>query len=94
MTQQYLIGELSVRLEQLQAATAWGASGEVARLRYQVETSVLEGLPSAAVRALALADDLCWQSLSSGDTAAFARQAEVSAELRQFGICSRLLGDV
>ena len=94
MTQDYLIGELSVRLEQLQAATAWGASREVARLRYQVETSALEALPSAALRALALADDLCWRSLSSGDTAAFARQAEVSADLRLFGICSRLLGEV
>ncbi len=94
MTQEYLIGELSVRLEQLQAATAWGGSGEVTRLRYQVETGAPAGLARAAVRAIALADDLCWQSLSSGDTVAFARQAEVSADLRQFGICSRLLGEV
>ncbi len=93
MTQEYLIGELSVRLEQLQAATAWGAVGDVVRLRHQVETGALIGLAPAAVRALALADDLCWQSLSRGDIAAFARQAEVSADLRQFGVCSRLLRD-
>ena len=93
MTQEYLSGELSVRLEQLQAATARGAAGDVARLQHQVETGTLTGLASAAVRALALADDLCWQSLSRGDTVAFARQAEVSADLRQFGVCSRLLRD-
>jgi hypothetical protein len=45
----------------------------------------------AALRALALADDLCWESLSQGDTAAFARQSRASAVLRQFGACARLL---
>jgi len=93
MTQNYLIGELSVRLEQLQAATACLAGGDVARLRHRVETGPLSELPSAAARALALADDLCWQSLSQGDTLAFARQARASGELRLFGVCARLLGD-
>ena len=93
MTQEYLIGELSVRLEQLQAAAAPGAARDVTGLRHQVETGALTGLASAAVRALALADDLCWQSLSRGDATAFARQAEVSADLQQFGVCSRLLRD-
>lgn len=93
MTQEYLIGELSVRLEQLQAATACGAAPDVASLRNQVETGSLAGLASAALRALALADVLCWESLSRGDTAAFARQARASAELRQFSVCARLLGD-
>jgi len=93
MTQDYLIGELSVRLEQLQATTACTVASDVTRLRHQVETGPLSGLPGAAARALLLADDLCWQSLSRGDTAAFARQAKVSAELRQFSVCARLLGD-
>jgi len=42
---------------------------------------------------MALADDLCWDSLSRGDTAAFAAQATISAELRQYGISVRLLGN-
>lgn len=92
MTQEYLIGELSVCLERLQAVAHAGA-GDVAVLRYQIETGPLTGLSSAAMRALALADGLCWESLSCGDTAAFARQAKVSAELRQFGVCARLLGE-
>lgn len=86
MTQDYLIGELSARLERLQAASV-GAAADLARLRRRVETQ-----PAAeTAQALALADRLCWESLSGGDTAAFYRQAAVSADLRVFGICARLL---
>jgi hypothetical protein len=93
VTQQYLIGELSVRLEQLQSTTKCTAARDVTRLRHQVEAGPPAGLAWAAVRALALADLMCWESLSRGDTMAFARQAKLSAELRQFGVCARLLGD-
>jgi hypothetical protein len=93
MTRQYLVGELSVRLEQLQAAAADGDAQRVARLRQQVETGPQAGLAPAVARALALADGLCWESLSRGDILAFSRQARVSAELRMFGICARLLRD-
>jgi hypothetical protein len=93
MTQQYLIGELSVRLGQLQAASVHDAAQDVARLRHQIEMGPLTSLGSAALRALALADGFCWESLSRGDMAAFARQAEISADLRQFGVCARLLPD-
>ncbi|MGH3260340.1 MAG: hypothetical protein ACRDOU_33905 [Streptosporangiaceae bacterium] len=93
MTQQYLIGELSVRLEQLQAAAANDAARDVARLRLQVETGTLAGLAPAVARALALADGLCWNSLSCGDMAAFSRQAKISADLHLFGACARLLAE-
>ncbi|SRR6266567_469288 len=93
MTQQYLIGELSVRLEQLQAAASRAAARRVACLRREVESRPLDGLPSAAARALALAVDMCWDSVSQGDIPAFARQAEISAELRQFSVCARLLDE-
>jgi hypothetical protein len=43
------------------------------------------------VRALALTDGLCWDSLNRGDTAAFTRQAAVCAELHEFGVCAGLL---
>jgi hypothetical protein len=91
MTQQYLIGEFSACLEQLQAATAHEAAQDVAHLRYQVEMGPPAGLGVAALRALALADGLCWESLSHGDMAAFNRQSKVSAELRLFSACARLL---
>jgi hypothetical protein len=93
MTQQYLIGELSVRLEQLQAVTASDAAEDVACLRREIEAGPMAGLAAAAAGAIALADRLCWQSLACGDISAFARQAKVSADLRLFGVCARLLGD-
>jgi hypothetical protein len=93
MTQEYLIGELSVRLEQLQASVAPSAGPDVARLRQHVETCPGSQLASALTQAITLADGLCWQSLSRGDTAGFARQAAASAQLRQFGVCARLLPD-
>jgi hypothetical protein len=93
MTQQYLIGELSARLEQLQAVAANGTERDVARLRHQVENGPVSGLARAADSALALADGLCWESISRGDVEAFRRQATVSADLRLFSICARLLAD-
>jgi hypothetical protein len=93
MTHNYLVAELSVRLGELQATAAHGAAVEIAALRHQVEIGPPPGLRAAAVQALAMADRLCWESLSNGDIAAFTRQAEISADLRLFGVCSRLLSD-
>ena len=92
MTQQYLIGELLVQLERLQAATAAHAE-DVARLRRQVETMPVSWLAAETVNALLLADRLCWESLSRGDIAAFSRQAPVCADLRLFGVCAQLIID-
>jgi hypothetical protein len=93
MTRQYLIGELSVRLEQLQVAASEAAGRDVALLRGEVEASPVTWLPAATVRALMLADTLCWERVNQGDTAGFARLAGVAAELRRFGVCARLLPD-
>ena len=113
MTRQYLIGELSVRREQLQAVAAEGAARngtrgtardpvsdefrsaarDAARLRRQVETGGPAGLGLAADGALRVADSLCWESLSSGDLAVFDRCAEISADLRLFGVSARLLAE-
>ena len=91
MSGRYLIGELSVRLEQLQAAAGQAAACGVADLRHQVEVSSVAWLAAETIRALALADRLCWNSLSRGDTSAFARQAAIGADLHLFGVCARLL---
>jgi len=93
VTRQYLIGELSVRLEQLQAVAASGAEQDVARLRHEVENGGTSGLGPAAAQAIALADALCWRSLAHGDIAAFSSQAAISADLRLFGVCARLLAE-
>lgn len=92
MTRDHLIGELSARLEQLQSA-AGAHAGDVTRLRQQVEMSPVSWLPAETIRAMALAEQLCWDSLSRGDTRAFDRQAAISADLRLFGVCAQLLDE-
>jgi hypothetical protein len=94
MTQQYLAGELSLLLGDLQAVAINGASArELARLRRQAETGPLPALSSVAVRALVVTDDLCWDSLTRADGRLFARQAALGAELHEFGVCAGLLED-
>src|ERR1700751_4496382 len=94
MTQQYLAGELSVILGEVQAAATTGACARQARdLRLEVESAPVAVLPSAAARALALINGLCWESLAMGDTAAFAGQAAICAPLHEFGVCAHLLNE-
>ena len=90
--QDYLTGELSAWLERLQSVSA-GAAADFTRLRWRVESCPAADLPSETAQALALADRLCWDSLSRGDTATFERQAAISAGLRLFGTCARLLDE-
>jgi len=92
MTRQYLAGELSVLLAHLQAAATTDAAARDAwSLRHAAETEPIPALGRVAVRALVLAEGLCWDSLNRGDTEAFTRQAAVCAELHEFGVCAGLL---
>jgi hypothetical protein len=93
LTRQYLIGELSVRLTALRAVANSGPAEDVERLQHEVESGPVSALGSAAERAIALADLSCWESLTCGDISAFGRQARVSADLRLFGVCARLLAE-
>lgn len=94
VTQQYLLGELLVRLARLQAVAPCGrTAGQVAALRREAESAPLAGLGSVVVRALRMAEAWCWGSLAGGDAGAFARQACVAADLFEFGVCSGLLAD-
>jgi hypothetical protein len=91
MTQQYIAGELSVLLARLQCIADEGAAVEVGCLRREAETQPLWTLPRLEMRALELADGLCWASLARGDPATFDQVATVGAQLRDFGVCSGLL---
>lgn len=94
MTQQYLFGELSMILGELQAvATNEAAVRDVARLRREAETGPLPALASVAARALEMTDGWCWDSLMRGDSAAFAREAATCAELWEFAVCAGLIED-
>jgi hypothetical protein len=92
VTRHYLVGELSVRLARLEAAAAGQPSlCDVEHLRLEAETATFEGLTWVIMQALALNEQLCWDWLFRGDVAAFERQAEIGADLDEFGVCSRLL---
>ena len=79
-------------LAQLQAVTTTEAAGrDASSLQHAAETEPIPALGSVTVRALALAEGLCWDSLNRGDTAAFTSQAAVCAELYKFGVCAGLL---
>ncbi len=92
MTWQYVAGELSVLLGQLGAAARDEMSAQfAAELRRQAESLPLSALPDVTLRAVALADEMCWDSLLQGDTAAFDHQAAGSALLYEFGLCAGLL---
>lgn len=94
MTQQYLLGELSLILRALQTvATNEAAVRDVAGLRREAETRPLAALASVAARALELTDHWCWDSLARGDAAAFARQAAIFVELSEFALCAGLVED-
>ena len=94
MTQDYLIGEVSICLQRLEAAAGDEAVNDIARLMYEVEAGPPTVLTAVLTRALAVADGMCWASLERGDAHAFVCQARASADLWQFGICARLIGDI
>jgi len=94
MTQQYLAGEMSSLLGELQSVASTPARArDLARLRQEAETWPLTALPGVAERALVVTDELCWDSLTRADVAAFVRQAALGAELHEFGVCAGLLED-
>jgi hypothetical protein len=93
VTQDYLIGEVSICLQRLEAAAGHQAAGDVTRLRHEVEAGPAAGLAAAVARALAVADGMCWASLGRGDAEAFLGQARASADLRQFAVSARLIAD-
>src|SRR5262249_22935376 len=91
MTQQYIAGELSLRLGQLQsAATDQQRAREAACLRYEAETVPLAELGSVVVRAWDWGARRCGASLGRGAAVPSSRRAAMCADLRKFGLCARL----
>ncbi|MFQ5516422.1 MAG: hypothetical protein ACE5E8_02510 [Acidimicrobiia bacterium] len=91
MTQQYLAGELSLLLEQLQAAAGDESARELTELRHRAEAGPPPALRWTARRALQIAERECWGALGRGDVATLDRRAALSASLWQFAVCSHLI---
>jgi hypothetical protein len=90
MTQQYLIGQFSLLLGDLQPVPSeWLAA--VHDLRREVESSPLTMLPQLAREAMDLSDLICWAALEQGDAGGFCRYAETAVALREFTASAGLL---
>ena len=84
MTQQYLIGQLSALLEELQPPPGEKLARAVHDLRREVECSGVQMLPRLAHEAIGLSDVICWAALERGDTDGFRRYTKAAAALGDF----------
>ena len=90
MTQQYVLGEISVLLADLEPTAAeWQST--LHRLRRHVELSPVARLPALAQDVLNVTDSICWTALERGELARFSRCARSAAELGDFLDCAGLL---
>jgi hypothetical protein len=91
VTQQYLIGQFSVLLEDLQPPPSECLAAAVRDLRRQVEVSPPAMLASLAREAVSLTDAICWAALERGDSQGFCRYAAGAFALGAFSDAAGLL---
>ena len=92
MTQQYIVGQFSVLLGDLQPSSGeWLAA--VRKLRSEVESCPYSMLPRLAQEAIGLSDLICWSALEQGDLDSFCGCARSAAALGEFIDNARLLPD-
>ena len=90
MTQQYIVGEFSVLLGDVQPPPGeWLAA--VRELRSEVESCPYSMLPRLAREAIGLTDLICWGALEQGDLDSFRGCARSVAALGEFIDSARLL---
>ena len=83
MTQQYLIGQLSLLLGELEAPPGELLTA-VSELRREVERSPVSVLPRLARDAIGLGDAIFWASLEQADASCFCDRARAAAALGEF----------
>jgi hypothetical protein len=94
MTQQYLVGEFSSILGELQTLVSNGpAARAIARLRLEAEATPPWALAPLVGRAVALANRVAEEALTTGSAGPFIRALAICAELRVLGVCAGFLAD-
>jgi hypothetical protein len=84
VTQQYLIGQFSVLLEELQPPLGDRLAAAVRDLRREVESRPFWMLPELAHEAMDLSDTICWDALERGDSSGFGRYVSAAVAPGQF----------
>jgi hypothetical protein len=90
VTQQYIVGEFSALLGDLQRIPG-GELAAVRELRREVESSPLQILPRLAREAMNLTDMICLAALEQGDVSGFRDCARTAVALGEFTDNARLL---
>ena len=93
VTQQYLIGQFSVLLEDMAPSHGDRLAAAVHDLRGEVESSAVQMLPKLAREAMILSDMICWGALERGDAIGFCRCAKAAVALGAFADAAGLLPD-
>jgi len=91
MTQQYIAGEFSSLLAELEPAPSASLASAVYDLRREVELRPLPVLPRLAREAMSLTDTFCWVALERGDVGGFCHYVGSAAALREFADSANLL---
>jgi hypothetical protein len=91
MTQQYIAGEFSSLLAELEPAPSALLAIAVHDLRREIELGPLPVLPRLAQEALTLTDAICRLALEQGDVGGFSRHVSAAIALREFAVCANLL---
>jgi hypothetical protein len=91
MTQQYLIGQLSLLLADMAPPPGDRFAAAVHDLRGEVESSSVQRLPKLAREAMVLSDVICWGALERGDAIGFCRYAKAAVALGEFADAAGLL---
>jgi hypothetical protein len=91
MTQQYILGEFSSLLAELQPAPTDLLGDALHDLRRGVEVSPLQMLPGLAQEAMTLTDMICWTALDQGNVSGFCRYASTAVALRDYTVSASLL---
>jgi len=91
LTQQYIVGELSSLLAELESARDGFLRDAVGSLRHEVESSSVSKLPQLAQEALDLTDLICRSALEQRDADAFCRSLAAASALGDFAVAASLL---
>jgi hypothetical protein len=93
MTEQYLIGQFSLLLEDMQPSAGDCFAWAVRDLRGEVERCSVPMLPRLAREAMVLSDRICWGALERGDAVGFRRCAKAAVALGEFTDAAGLLAE-
>ena len=91
MTQQYIVGEFSALLAELQPVNDELLDEALRNLRHEIEFGPLPMLPRLAREAMTLIDMICWLALEQGEVSGFRRDADTAIALREFTASANLL---